>query len=141
VEKRPTHKVVAVDIDGVIIDSMQGTFNPDTYNPADIERFPTMKGCGRVLKRLWEAGYTIILYTSRTNTEWVHNMGNGSAEKIKEELTLQLKFRGLHFHFLSIFKPIADVYIDDRGLHFRDWTQVEKDLDVLGYFEDENTIN
>lgn len=141
-EKKPTHKVVAVDIDGVIIDSMQGEFRPEQYDPTDTARFPTMKGCSRVLTRLWNAGYEIVLYSSRTNTDWEHNRINGyTPEAIKIALELDMKFRGLLFHYVSIYKPIADIYIDDRGWHFRDWAQMEKDLEMLGYFDEENTTH
>jgi len=140
-EKIPTHKVVAVDIDGVIIDSMQGEFRPEKYSPADTARFPTMKGCVRVMTRLYKAGYTLILYTSRTNTDWIHNMGNGSPEEIKKQIEFDMKFRGFPFSFVSIYKPIADIYIDDRGWHFRDWSQMEKDLEMLGYFDEEDTTH
>ena len=116
-EKIPTHKVVAVDIDGVIIDSMQGEFRPEKYSPADTARFPTMKGCVRVMTR------------------------NGSPEEIKKQIEFDMKFRGFPFSFVSIYKPIADIYIDDRGWHFRDWSQMEKDLEMLGYFDEEDTTH
>lgn len=139
-ERNLTHRTVAVDLDGVIIDSMNdGADWKDRYDPKDISYFVTMKGCVRVLQKLQKYGFIIIVYTSRTNTGWVHNMGFGSPEEIKKALDKQLKDRGIPFGFIALQKPIADIYIDDRGWHFRDWAQMEKDLHMLGYFENENT--
>jgi hypothetical protein len=131
-ERTPTHKAVAIDIDGVILDSMHGEFVSENYDPLDLDKHPTMKGCIRVLSRLVDNGFTVILYTSRTNPDW-HGNGGYTVEELMEGVEANMRKRNIPFHFLAKFKPIVDLYLDDRGWHFRDWSQAEKDFEMLGY--------
>lgn len=129
-EKKPIHRIVAVDIDGVIIDSMNGDFDIEEYSPLDLEKHPTMPGCRRVLQRLYDSGFTVVLYTSRTNPDWPGNR-DYSIKKLIGAVTLDMRKREIPFHYVAKYKPVADMYIDDRGWHFRDWKQIERDLEML----------
>lgn len=133
-EKTPTHKIVAVDIDGVIIDSMNGDFDIEEYSPLDLGKHPTMPGCKRVLQRLFDHGFTVVLYTSRTNPDWPGNKGH-NFRMLTGRIALDMRKRGIPFHYISKYKPVADMYIDDRGWHFRDWKQMERDLEMLGWIK------
>jgi len=128
------HKTIAVDIDGVILDSMQGKFDRKSYSPLYLEDFQIMDGCIEVLTKLKAQGYTVILYTCRTNVDWVGNAGH-TVEEIVIGITEQMRSRNIPFDFVAPFKPIADLYIDDRGYHFRSWGKTEKDLKEMGYID------
>lgn len=128
------HKTIAVDIDGVILDSMQGNFDRKKYDPLNFEDFPTMDGCIEVLTKLKDQGYVIILYTARMNIDWAGNKGY-TLEELGIGIEKEMRLRNIPFDIIAPFKPIADIYIDDRGYHFKTWAITERDLKTMGCLE------
>lgn len=64
------------------------------------------------VNQLYDAGHTIKIFTARgseTGIDWRH---------ITEE---QLSVWGLRYHLLLLGKPAADVYVDDKACHEKDF--------------------
>lgn len=66
---------------------------------------------------LYEAGHTIIIYTSRIWIEY-------------EMTTHWLNFNGVKYHQLVMGKPQGDVWIDDRAINFDTWDNVLAKLNL-----------
>ncbi len=72
------------------------------------------------INELYDAGHTIIMYTAR-------GMGRGDGDQAEAYNSLfrftddQLKNWGLKYHRLQLGKPIAQFYIDDRGVNANDF--------------------
>ena len=99
-------KVLALDFDGVIHKYSGG------YKDGSIYDDP-MEGAVEGITKLKEAGYELIIYTTRPNIE-----------DIKKWL---MKHIGFEIE-IADRKPKAMAYIDDRGIRFTNWK------DVLNYF-------
>lgn len=101
-------QTIAIDFDGVIHNYNLGWLDGSIYDGLK-------KGAKEAIDLLSKE-YEIIVFTSRPNTievdEWLKKHGI----KVKE---------------VTNTKPIARVYIDDRGLRFENWEQVLKDLPKL----------
>ncbi|MBP1614920.1 MAG: Haloacid dehalogenase-like hydrolase [Bacteroidetes bacterium] len=70
------------------------------------------------INRLYDGGHTIIIYSARTWMEF-------------EMTTAWLKDHGVKYHQLMMGKPIGDVWIDDRALHFEDnWKEIMDQLNA-----------
>lgn len=98
-----------VDFDGTIAD-YHGYRGPGKFE----EPLP---GAKEALIRLQEEGYRIVVFTSR-----------GWAEQ--DGIEAYLRSHGLPFAQVICGKPLADVYIDDRGVRAGDWQEVLRQ--VLG---------
>lgn len=109
------HKTICVDFDGVIADYSDG------YQGTDIFGEP-LPGAVDAMKRLQEFGFKLIIFTTRPDTP---------------ELRTYLNVHGIPFEAINNNpdqpeganpgKPIADIYLDDRGVRFGNWRQaVEK---------------
>jgi ribonucleotide monophosphatase NagD (HAD superfamily) len=101
-------KTIMVDLDGVIC-TEERTFERPLAEPID--------GAREALARLRAAGHTVIIYTARNWPEY------RVTQKWLEE-------HGFQYDGLHMGKPVADVWIDDRAIHFTDWKQVLEQLDV-----------
>jgi hypothetical protein len=105
----------------------------DTLISADEKGRPIpLKGGAESLKILRESGFEIVIYSCRTGIAAREGRLHEEIEWMKEVLD--------HFEipFDSIFagdKIIADVYIDDRAIHFNgDWEEtVSKAFDYLNW--------
>lgn len=98
--------VICLDFDGVII----------PYKPwSGVEVFPEpLEGIMESTKKLKQYGHTIIIFTCRKEVEYIHQF---------------LKKYDILYDFINYYpeqhpetnqhKPIADVYIDDKGLTFQ----------------------
>ncbi len=106
------YKTLCVDFDGVICDHSEGWLGRGVF------RDP-IPGASAYLHKLKDLGWTIIIFTTRGEVE---------------ELTVYLNEHNIPFDHINENpnnppntnegKPIASVYLDDRGLCFRgDWEE------------------
>lgn len=99
---RPKKAIVAVDWDGTVVD------NEDQFLPGAVEALKTL------LRR-----NTVIIHSCRGNYF-------EGALLIKEALA-SAGITSIEV-WAAPGKPIADIYIDDRGYHFTDWTKTLNEL-------------
>ena len=68
------------------------------------------------INRLYDEGHYIILMTAR---------GRGSGKDWTEFTAQQMKDWGLKYHEIEpMFKPNADIFIDDKGINVEDWKRL-----------------
>ncbi len=103
-------KTIMVDLDGVIA-TEERTFERALAKPLD--------GARDALRKLREAGHTVIVYTARGWAEY-------------KMTKAWLDDNGFAYDGLHMGKPIADVWIDDRALRHNDWPRTLDDLKSLG---------
>ena len=107
-------KTIAIDFDGVIHKYSKGWCGGEIYDkPVD--------GAVEAYCKLIDAGFKVVIFTTRTDFK-----------AVKDWMHKHFDFEKHIGHFyepeVTNIKPIASVYIDDRGLRFTNWT------DVLKYF-------
>lgn len=77
-----------------------------------------IQGAVEAIKQLKSEGYTILISSSRLNPElW------GELVKFREkEIADWMNQYGIPYDKIVLYKPSADVYIDDKALRFEgDW--------------------
>lgn len=111
-------KTIAIDVDGTIYDHSDGWHGEEHFGAL-------LPDAAEIINLLHMNGWFIIINTCR-----------GSVESVSK----QLKSDGIHFDLINeqkdeyknsglSGKPVADVYLDDRGVQFRgDWKQALKDV-------------
>ena len=127
------HKIVCVDVDGVIFDTMQKKYSLEKYHPL-IYNGSLMKGCNEVLQKFLDVGWEVVLSSGRFDTDWV-----GNSMYTKEQILVVLKFvleeNKVPYSRISLVKPVADAYIDDRGVVFKNWSDIETWFEIEGVFK------
>ncbi|MFJ4551050.1 hypothetical protein ACIP4X_17790 [Streptomyces sp. NPDC088817] len=120
---------VAVDFDGVIHAYTKGWQNGEIYDPP-------MPGAFEALDQLM-ATHPVFIHTSRTPeqvAQWlIDNAPDDMALSVTYEAAADREFwneRGILL--VTSRKLPAQVYIDDRGLHFRNWEQTLLELGRRG---------
>jgi hypothetical protein len=74
------------------------------------------------MKKLNDEGHTLIIFTAR----------NVQDPRVKKAVSDWLDYFNIPYHGISNIKsPAYDVIIDDRAIHYEDWTQVVSDLTRL----------
>jgi len=106
-------KTIAIDFDGVIHKYSEGWKNGEIY---DIPN----EGAIESITKLIQTGYRVVIFTCRESEQF---------SEIKE----WLQRRGINYPTLQKIeitnkKPIALIYIDDRGMRFTNWK------DMMNYF-------
>jgi len=71
----------------------------------------------QIVNHLYDEGHTIIISTARGGTSGKDWSGFTSS---------QLHNWGVKYHVLHVAKPVADLYIDDRGVNDQDFFGDEK---------------
>jgi len=117
---------LSIDCDGVIADKAHG----GNYSKAD----PLNYGIEQV-NRLYEKGYTVILYTARYGDREQGNM-HLQYERGYREWTDWLVTHGVKYHHAFMGKPSAALYIDDKAARVEGdnedgWSQVWTEVDNL----------
>jgi hypothetical protein len=106
---------IAIDLDGVILEYVE----PWT----GIRHFgDPIPGAAESIQKLKDLGYTIAIYTTRNNAMANHNAGYDALE-LTSMVKSELDKGGIPYDFISLFKPLARYYIDDRAIRFIDWNQ------------------
>lgn len=100
-------KTIMVDLDGVIC-SEESFFDRPLAKPID--------GAREALARLRAAGHTVVVYTARSWGEY------RVAKRWLDE-------HGFEYDGLHMGKPVADVWIDDRALRFKNWAETLAELE------------
>lgn len=109
---------IAVDLDGVITTYVE----PWT----GIHHFgEPMPGAAESMKKLQDLGYKLVVYTTRNNSLARHN-GGANALELTALVQMQLEKQGIPYDYISLFKPLARIYIDDRAVRFTNWEQTMK---------------
>src|SRR2546430_1601194 len=98
--------IINVDLDGGIC-SEEKTFERALAVP--------IPGSREALQKLAAAGHTIVIYSARSWAEL----------RMSEEW---LRSNGIPYHGLHFGKPIADRFVDDRAVAFRDWDSTLNEL-------------
>lgn len=93
---------IIIDLDGTIC-TEEKTYSRSLAKP--------IEGAIDNINKLYEAGHTIIIYSSRSWMEF-------------EMTTHWLNTHGVKYHQLVLGKPIGDVWIDDRAIRFDTWENV-----------------
>jgi len=97
---------IFVDLDGTIC-TEERTFERPLAKP--------IPGARENLQKLVDQGHTIVVYSARSWSEL----------RVTEQW---LKDHEIPFHSIHLGKPIADYWIDDRAIPFKNWEQVMADL-------------
>jgi len=98
-------KVVFVDLAGTLC-TEEKTFERPLARP--------LAGAKEALNRIFDAGNTVVIWTARGWEQY----------RMTEDW---LRRHGFKYHQILMGKPIATVFIDDRGRRFEGW-----DKDYLG---------
>lgn len=98
-----------VDLDGVLC-TEERTFERPLAEP--------IAGAREALRKLRDAGHTVIIYTARGWPEY----------RVAKRW---LDDHGFVYDALHMGKPVADVWIDDRVIRFTDWDETLRQLDQL----------
>lgn len=118
--KSTSKYAIAVDFDGVIADDSAG------YRGAGKFGAP-VEGVVKALKSLKSRGCRIIIHTCRYESNLIisycreHGIVYDEINRNSDEIVPGAGEQ----------KPIADVYVDARGVQFRDWDQTIRDIDEL----------
>lgn len=76
-----------------------------------------LPGVEEAFKKLHEDGWTLVLYSVRANNE-----------EGKKHIEDFMSKHHLEYDDIFIGKPLADYYIDDRAIQFKDWSDVLKQV-------------
>lgn len=111
---------ICIDLDGTLCELRK---NGETY--ADVAAKP---GAAEMVRRLHDAGHTIIIHTARNMGSTGHNVGK--ALKNVGKITLDwLEKNGIVYDEIFFGKPNADITIDDRVIRFQDnWAEMTEDV-------------
>ena len=115
-------KVVAIDLDGCIVDYSRGWKGENVFGAI-------IPGCREALKRMKAEGHKIIIHTCRSVTkELIQYLDDSEIpyDSINEDV--------LYTHPQNNRKVHADVYIDDRAINFNgNWEKIPER--VRGFME------
>ena len=93
--------ILALDFDGVIHD--------DKHPVAGKRMGEPMPGAAQAIEELQDQGHQVIIHTVRGN----------SPKHIED----WLEFYGFDIDTITATKPVADVYLDDKGMRFTSWSE------------------
>lgn len=101
-------KTIIVDLDGTICEERP------TFERSLAEILP---GAKETINRWRSAGNTIIIYTTRSWSEY----------RMTEDW---LRKNGVEYDQLVCGKPLGQVWIDDRALRFTSWDEISKMMEA-----------
>jgi FMN phosphatase YigB (HAD superfamily) len=109
-------KVIIFDFDGTITDS----------------HYPYMgmpqPGVKETLQELRDMGFEIHILSCRTNKE-INETFNNRLEQVRLMKMFLDKFEIPYDEILNEYKPVAHIYVDDRGVgHRGDWVETLKQI-------------
>jgi FMN phosphatase YigB (HAD superfamily) len=109
---------VVFDLDGTLC----------TQSGPDYEKAQPIPEAIEVVNRLYDDGYTILIYTARfmgRNKSDIHKTYHEGYEFTKR----QVDGWGIRHHRLMMGKPPADIVIDDLAVFFTpDWNEIDKQI-------------
>lgn len=99
--------VICIDLDGVILDFSESY----KRGIASLYVFGSpKKGAREALKEFKKRGWKISIYTARPPV-------------LHKDICWLLRFYDIEFDEVVFKKPVADIYVDDRGYYFKSWKQ------------------
>jgi len=121
---------IYVDFDGTITD-------PNLEFSEAIQKDP-QPGCVEVLRKLYDAGHTITIYSCRSNPEVVGTVKRQllafhptalekqwASQTLEEEMVGYLKFYNIPYNNIINNKPHYHIIIDDRAMNPKDgWNNI-----------------
>ena len=117
--QRPIDKIAIIDFDGTLC-----KFAFPDIGPVE----PNVK---IALETLRQAGYTIKIHSCRTATYWNHENARRVHIQLIQDFMKQHKLPYDELIMsITMDKPIADVYIDDRAVKYNNnWLEIAKKLE------------
>lgn len=105
-----SRKTLVIDLDGTLCEQVSYPYDDPAPRPRAIAR----------VRELHEAGWIVIIHTARgMNT---HGWDVRKAAKALYERTATwLARHGVPYEILMFGKPPGDTYVDDKGMHARDF--------------------
>ena len=110
---------ICIDIDGTICETKSKNQSYSDVNP--------LPGAIKYIQQLKNEGNTIILYTARNMKTCNNNVGKVIANIGMTTLSW-LKKHNIPFDEIYFGKPLADVYIDDKGVEYHRWDKTYERL-------------
>jgi len=115
--------IIAIDLDGVIFD-----FEWDKWKADKLNYFGNLiPGAREAISELKNKGNEIIIYTSRLNSYPLPSSEFQTPSIYERVAAVEgaLNRAEIPFDLLwcKIGKPVADIYIDDRGIRFQSWKE------------------
>lgn len=113
------NKIAVIDFDGTITSSSY----PDTKEP--------QRGIKEALTKMQRMGYDIHILSCRTSPDlFPHPIDR--QEQVRLMKQYMDKYELPYDQILNKDKPIAHIYIDDRGVGFRgDWDKVVEEMESM----------
>jgi capsule biosynthesis phosphatase len=112
---------ICIDVDGVICHLRKPEQHYSELEP--------IEGAVRSIQELKEEGHYIILHTARHMRTCNGDVGMVIAKQGKTLLDWLDRFQ-IPYDEIYFGKPIADVYIDDNALRFRNWRSMNINLGI-----------
>jgi 5'(3')-deoxyribonucleotidase len=116
-------KTIAIDFDGVIHQYSKGWQNGEIYDPP-------MEGALDAVKKLASNNRLVIFSTRARDVEGWNDMIAWLTEHGFMD----------YFDKVTSEKPIAHIYIDDRGLRFHDWAGAMDTLTEMDFVSDQELL-
>jgi capsule biosynthesis phosphatase len=107
---------ICLDLDGVICHTRAAEQLYEDVKP--------IKGAINTIRKMKRRGHYIIIDTARHVKTCGWNEGQIIARQAKTIINW-LDRHGIPYDELWFSKPLADMYIDDKGHKFRNWEKVE----------------
>jgi hypothetical protein len=80
---------------------------------------PPVPGAAAAMQTLAAEGHTLIIFSTRG---WL------KAHRVR--MAAWLDAQGIPWHDIARTKPNADIYIDDKALHFTGWTAALTEIEM-----------
>jgi ribonucleotide monophosphatase NagD (HAD superfamily) len=110
-----------IDFDGVISQYING------WNNGQLVDDP-MPGVKEAIDQLKQNGFEIIIFTTRASS--LHN-NNPTSEQLVQDLKKWLDDHEIQYDAITSEKLGALAYIDDKAIHFTNWADVLKQVEVI----------
>lgn len=118
-QKEENENQIAIDFDGVIHKSSKGFYDGTIYDEP-------IEGAIESIKRIYESGYTIVIFTAKTKSDRPLVNGKTGSELVWDWLK---KYNiDKYIKEVTSEKPRALYYIDDRGVRFENWNKTNEFL-------------
>ena len=112
---------IAVDFDGVIHNFDKGWHDGTCYGDP-------LPGALEALKRLSQ-DYNVIIFTAKAKPSRPLVNGKTGTELVQEWLEKHDVMR--YVKEITAEKPRSQIYIDDKGYHFKNWSDTLKHLNMV----------
>ena len=121
---------ICIDLDGTLCD----TYN---HEGALYEDVSPMEGAAEAVANLRAAGFRIVLYSARNMKACNNSLGHITAVQAPI-IDKWCKKHNIEYDELWLGKPLADFYIDDKGITFQgDWKATVDEVIARGEVEHE----